>query len=89
MKPGLLQILLILLLIALIFGYKKIPDIARALGRSSGEFKKGLRESNEAAAAKVEEVRDDMAKEALRKEIEDAEAALKEAREKMAQIEQK
>ena len=89
MRPGPLQILLIILLIALIFGYKKIPDIARALGRSSGEFKKGLREGNEAAAAKVEEVRDDMAKEALRKEIEDAEAALKAAREKMAQIEQK
>lgn len=89
MRPGPLQILAVILLVALIFGYKKIPDIARALGRSSGEFKKGLREGNEAAAAKVEEVCDDIKKEELRKEIEDAEAALKAAREKMAQIEQK
>ena len=44
MRPGLWQILLVILIIALIFGAKKIPEIARALGRSSGEFKKGLKE---------------------------------------------
>ena len=49
MRPGLWQILIVILIVALIFGAKKIPEIARALGRSSGEFKKGLKEGNQAA----------------------------------------
>ena len=35
---------LIFLVILLVFGAASIPKIARSLGRSSGEFKKGLRE---------------------------------------------
>jgi sec-independent protein translocase protein TatA len=30
--------------VAVLFGFKKIPEIARSLGRSQGEFKKGLKE---------------------------------------------
>jgi sec-independent protein translocase protein TatA len=89
MRPGLWQMLVILLLIALIFGYKKIPEIARALGRSSGEFKKGIREGNEVASATAEALRNDMEKEALRKELEEAEAAVKAAREKISATEGK
>lgn len=33
--------------IAVIFGAKKIPEIAHSLGRSSNEFKKGLKEGAE------------------------------------------
>ncbi|MEX0651542.1 MAG: twin-arginine translocase TatA/TatE family subunit [Actinomycetota bacterium] len=33
--------------IAVIFGATKLPEIARNLGRSSGEFKKGLKEGDE------------------------------------------
>ena len=57
MRPGLWQILIVVLIIALVFGAKKIPEIARALGRSSGEFKKGLKEGNEAAAGKADEIK--------------------------------
>ena len=56
MRPGLWQILIVVLIIALVFGAKKIPEIARALGRSSGEFKKGLKEGNQAAAEKAQEL---------------------------------
>jgi sec-independent protein translocase protein TatA len=58
MRPGLWQFLIVILIIALIFGAKKIPEIARALGRSSGEFKKGFKEGNAEATAKAEEIKD-------------------------------
>lgn len=58
MRPSLPQILVILLIVVLIFGAKKIPEIARALGRSAGEFKKGIKEGNEAAAEKAEEIKE-------------------------------
>jgi sec-independent protein translocase protein TatA len=40
----------IVLVVAVVFGASKLPDIARNLGRSSGEFKKGLKEGNEGEA---------------------------------------
>lgn len=58
MRPGLIQILILVIIIALIFGAKKIPEIARALGRSSGEFKKGLREGNAEADEKAKEIKE-------------------------------
>ncbi|MBQ9693374.1 MAG: twin-arginine translocase TatA/TatE family subunit [Kiritimatiellae bacterium] len=58
MRPGLWQFLIVVLIIALVFGAKKIPEIARAIGRSSGEFKKGLKEGNAEAEAKAKEIKD-------------------------------
>ncbi len=40
MSLGITEILLILLVVILLFGGKRIPEIARALGRASYEFKK-------------------------------------------------
>lgn len=39
--------------IAVIFGATKLPEIARNLGRSSGEFKKGLKEGDAEEAPKA------------------------------------
>jgi sec-independent protein translocase protein TatA len=36
--------------IVVIFGASKLPEIARNLGRSSGEFKKGLKEGDESTS---------------------------------------
>jgi len=44
MRPGLWQIVICVVVIALLFGAKKIPEIARSLGQAKGEFKKGLKE---------------------------------------------
>ncbi|MDF7807952.1 twin-arginine translocase TatA/TatE family subunit [Pontiellaceae bacterium B12219] len=39
--PGGSEVLLILFIILLLFGAKKLPELSRSLGRSLGEFKKG------------------------------------------------
>jgi sec-independent protein translocase protein TatA len=38
------EILIVLAVFLLLFGAKKLPDLARSLGRSSTEFRKGLKE---------------------------------------------
>lgn len=43
--PGGQEWLLILLVIFLLFGASKLPEVARSLGKSMGEFKKAQREA--------------------------------------------
>lgn len=43
------QILLVLAIILLLFGGKKLPELAHSLGKSLGEFKKGKDEGDKAA----------------------------------------
>ena len=43
--PGGSEIFLIIFIILLLFGAKKLPDLARSMGKSLGEFKKGQQES--------------------------------------------
>ncbi len=45
--PGGSELLVILFVILLLFGAKKLPELSRALGKSLGEFKKGQREGAE------------------------------------------
>ncbi len=42
--PGHSEIILIVLIILLLFGAKKVPELSRALGKSLSEFKKGQKE---------------------------------------------
>lgn len=41
---GLPELLVILLIVLLLFGAKRLPEMARGLGRSLSEFKKGVKE---------------------------------------------
>ena len=41
------QILIVALLVVVLFGSKKLPELARALGKAKGEFKKGTEEGEE------------------------------------------
>lgn len=51
---GVQELLLILLVVVFLFGAKKIPEIARGLGKGMSEFKKGM-QNGEAEADKDEE----------------------------------
>jgi sec-independent protein translocase protein TatA len=64
---GLWGVVIIVALIVLLYGAKRLPDMARSLGRSSREFKDALAET-------PEEFRDGMSKDAAR-ELEPAEQA--------------
>ena len=65
MSLGMTEIILILLVAVILFGGKKIPELAKALGRASHEFRKAkasienevneLTESAENEAKKLEE----------------------------------
>ncbi|QBG46314.1 twin-arginine translocase TatA/TatE family subunit [Verrucomicrobia bacterium S94] len=44
--PGGPELLVILFIILLLFGAKKLPELSRSLGKSLGEFKKGQKEGS-------------------------------------------
>jgi sec-independent protein translocase protein TatA len=45
--PGPTELIIILVVILILFGPKKLPDLSRAIGKSIGEFKRGRREVDE------------------------------------------
>ena len=47
MLSGPWQIVLLLVVIVLVFGSKKLPELARALGKAKGAFKKGTQEGEQ------------------------------------------
>lgn len=64
--PGPLEIILILAVLVLVFG-RRLPDIARSLGRSLTEFKKGVHEAKETKdelEKDVKEIKNDVVNEA-------------------------
>jgi sec-independent protein translocase protein TatA len=50
---GFPELLVILLIVLLLFGAKRLPEIAKGLGRSIQEFKKGMKD----VAKDLEEVK--------------------------------
>lgn len=42
--PGPTELYVILLVVLLVFGARKLPELARAMGSSINQFKKGLKE---------------------------------------------
>ena len=55
MDVGAPELLIVLAVVLLLFGSKKLPELARGMGRASKEFRKGLRESSDTAKDKPPE----------------------------------
>jgi len=49
MSLGAPELLIILAVVMLLFGARKVPDLARSLGQAQREFKRGTAEDAEAA----------------------------------------
>lgn len=47
MSPGPMELIIVLVIILLLFGAKKLPDLAGSLGKSIKEFRKGAAELDE------------------------------------------
>ena len=48
------ELLIVLLIVLLVFGARKLPDLARSLGASAKEFRKGVSEGSEKEAESEE-----------------------------------
>ena len=59
--PGGSEVILILFIVLLLFGAKKLPDLSRSLGKSLGEFKKG----KEDLERQIREMKDDIKDQAI------------------------
>ena len=60
--PGIPELLIILAIVLLLFGAKKLPEMARSIGKASGEFKKGVAEGDEESKAAADEAPKDTPK---------------------------
>ncbi|MDD4608554.1 MAG: twin-arginine translocase TatA/TatE family subunit [Bacteroidaceae bacterium] len=55
LQIGTLEIVLVVLLIVLLFGGKKIPELMEGLGKGVNSFKKGMKEVKDEMSKTVEE----------------------------------
>ena len=60
MSVGPWQIVIIILVIVILFGGKKLPELARGLGLGLREFQKATREIKDEVQNTADEVNDDM-----------------------------
>lgn len=57
--PSMPELLVILAIVVLLFGAKKIPDLAQGVGKGIKNFKKAMKDDEENAVADVKEIKDE------------------------------
>lgn len=70
MAPSATQILIVLLIVILLFGAKKIPELAKGMGSGIKNFKKAMKEDEEEVAKNVEDKTNESVKATQAKEEE-------------------
>lgn len=75
--PGGWELFAIILVIVLLFGGKKIPELAKGLGKGIKDFKKAVNEDDEPkeVASKESKELEDKAKESAKTAVEDSKKA--------------
>lgn len=59
-NPGVTELIIVLVVILLLFGPKKLPDLSRAIGKSIGEFRRGRQEVDDEMKSVSEDVKSDV-----------------------------
>ncbi len=72
--PSMPELLVVLAIVVLLFGAKKIPDLAKGIGKGIKDFKKAVREDDEVETPK-EIASSDKAQDALKAEEKKSENA--------------
>jgi sec-independent protein translocase protein TatA len=57
--PGIPELLIILVIIVLLFGAKKIPELAKGLGSGIKNFKSAVKDDEEAKQADTQKIEND------------------------------
>ncbi len=57
--PSMSELIVILVIVLLLFGSTKIPQLMRGMGQGIGEFKKGMKEGNKDEPEKPEPPKSD------------------------------
>lgn len=56
MGPSVQQLLIVLVIVVLLFGAKKIPELAKGVGKGIKTFKNEMKEDESASAEKAEKI---------------------------------
>ena len=67
MAIGSTELVILAAVFVLLFGAKKLPELARNAGRAKGEFQQGLREVSSVSKTELDLDRDGMTEEVVRK----------------------
>jgi len=70
--PSMPELLIVLAIVVLLFGAKKIPDLAKGMGKGIKDFKKAIKEDEEDVKEVASKTKDEVASKTKDKKSENA-----------------